>query len=175
MLNYATRLPPGKPVELVDDNLIRKVARTQDKDTYLFIKRIIQHFINYPDPIVVPIYSFQELGRDKDKHYVYAYIMERCGVLSTGERALVNTVGDLWDSHHERACEQDDPALLSYKQRYPILFEFLKTVVEQKRYMDLHSGNVMMSPEETYCLIDIEGFLKWPLNDPSNSWISKEE
>lgn len=175
MIHYATRLPPGKPVELVDDNLIRKVVRTVDKEVYTFRKRIVKHFINYPDPLVVPVYSFQELARDRDGHYVYAYIMERCGILTTEERALINTVGDLWDSHYERTCQQPDPVLLSYKERMPVLFDWLKTVVEQNRYMDLHSGNVMMLPEETYCLVDLEGFVKWPLNDPTNDWISKED
>lgn len=175
MIHYATRLPPGKPVELLDDYLVRKTARVLEQETYRFYRRIINHFINYPDPMVVPVYSFLEMGKDKEKHYVYSYIMERCGVLSTGERALINTVGDLWDTHQTRACQQNDPELLSRKEQFPVLFEFLKTVVEQDRYMDLHSGNVMMSPEGTYCLIDLEGFLKWPINDPSNDWISKEE
>jgi hypothetical protein len=167
-MRYATRLPPGKPVELLDDNLVRKTGRIYEEKNYLLTKKVIEFFIKHPDPLVVPIYQFSELGRDKDKHYTYSYIMERCGILSADERALVDVVGDLWDNHGARACAQEDPALLSYKEKLPTLFEFLKTVVEQDRYMDLHSGNVMMLPGETYCLVDVEGFVR----NYSNDWIS---
>jgi hypothetical protein len=173
MLKYATRLPPGKPVELLDDNLIRKTGSWIEKDMFLFQKRVINHFIKHPDPLVVPVYQFTELGRDRHKQYTYSYIMERCGILNVDERAFVDYVGDLWDKHCDRACAQPDPALLSYQKKFPALFDFLKTVVEQNRYMDLHSGNVMMS-QDGYCLVDLEGFMKWPLNSASHNWISEE-
>ncbi len=174
MLRYATRLPPGKPVELLDDNLIRKTGFWSTETAYLLQKKIIKHFIKYPDPMVVPVYQYSELGRDRFKNYTYSYIMERCGILTSDERMFVDCVGDLWEKHGPRACVQPDPALLSYQEKFPALFEFLTTVVEQERYMDLHSGNVMMS-EDGYCLVDLEGFVRLPKDGVCNNWISEEE
>jgi len=173
VINYATRLPPGKEVELLDSGLIRKTERWCEKDNYDFMKSVINHFIKYQDPMVVQVFAFRELGRDRSNHYVYSYDMERCGILSTQERALINTVGDLWDKFQRAACERGAHELESYRRQLPKLYEFLSTVIEQDRYLDLHSGNVMMSPEGNYVLIDLEGFLRYPLNRRSNDWILK--
>lgn len=172
MIKYATRLPPGKGVELLDNGLVRKTEHRGFKEAYQFMVNLINHFISHPDPLVVRVHELHILPAWHGMP-TYAYDMDQCGILSADERAFINRVGALWDEHQTRACQQDDPGLLYYKASFPKLFEFLKTVVEQDRYLDLHSGNVMMNPDGDYCLIDLEGFLKFPLERSSNDWVLK--
>jgi hypothetical protein len=60
-------------------------------------------------------------------------------------------------------------------ENYPQLMEFLDKVTTLGRYHDLHSGNVMRTPDADYCLIDLEGFTQTPINIPANDWIIREQ
>jgi len=61
--------------------------------------------------LIVPVYDMYELPRDKNVHYILAYEMERCGLLSVEEKVFVNAVGYLWNEYKREACQQDDPEL----------------------------------------------------------------
>jgi hypothetical protein len=184
MIQYATRLPPGKPVELLDNNLIRKTYTGSEK-WFEYMDALIKHFINNPDPLVVPIYNYQVLSKRRDcfyrTEYTYCYDMMRCGILSVDERWCVDHIGNLWNKFNKKACDQKTDGIALCKKQFPKLFEFLKTVVEQNRYFDLHSENVMMDEDRNYVLVDLESFIKTPLESfiktplelECNNWITR--
>lgn len=172
MIKYASRLPPGTNIKLLDDNLtICKIVNCPEKKTLHFMKAIIEHFINHPDPMVVPVFSFKVIRESKLRGNIYAYTMMRLGILSDEEKELIDFVGDLHDSYGAGACLQE--RYYPGKDNCPELFNFLKTVVEQQRYWDIHSGNILMDHDGNYRLIDLEGFLRTPLELSINDWISK--
>jgi len=170
MIRYATRLPPGKPVELISDSIIRKTEHFGMQESATMMEAILKHFITHPDPMVVQVYNYDIINYKKHD-YVISYDMMRCGLLEPDEKDLVNRVGDLWDRFGTKACCQDDNQLNVGKQNFPELFSFLKKVVEQGRYLDLHSGNVMRDIDENYVLIDLEGFIRFPFSDHRNDWM----
>lgn len=172
MIEYAERLPPGKSIKLLDDNTIRKTTQCSEKKTLVFMEAIIKHFIVNPHPMVVPLYSFQIISKSFFKNNTYSYTMMRLGILSNHEKDLIDFVGDMHDSYGAGACLQH--IIYPGAGRYPELFEFLKTIVEQQRYWDIHSGNIMMDPFGKYRIIDIEGFIKTPLVLSENDWISRD-
>lgn len=189
MIKYATRLPPGKPVKLLKNDIVRKTVRTSLPSTLAFIEAVVKHFIAYPDPMVVPVYTFKILpskGVSKYDHS-YQYDMMRLGLLSQEERNLIDYAGDLQDSYgvdtfrslatialqgnvyqRERAMK-----VAGSQQDYPVLFQFLKTLIEQDRYHDTHSGNIMMDMESNYRVLDLEGYIWQPLDDSRNDWIKR--
>ena len=174
MIKYANRLPPGKDVILLDDGeTIRKTARCNEEKTIIFMENLVKHFIDYPDPTVVPVYRFETIKRTRHE-YIYSYDMMRLGILSEKERDLIDLVGDLHDSHGPDACVLDH---VIYPERieFPELFSFLKFITQQQRYWDIHSGNILMDPDGNYRLVDLEGFLRTPLELDCNNWISREE
>jgi hypothetical protein len=174
MIKYATRLPPGKSVQLLDDGeTIRKIAQCSELKTLEFMKAVTCHFIDYPDPMVVPVYRFEILEK-KRGNYVYSYDMMRLGILSEVERDLIDRIGDLHDSYGGDACYREGE-LYSGCYEYPELFNFLKLITRQQRYWDIHSGNILMDPDGQYRLIDLEGFLRTPLGQSCNNWISRSD
>jgi hypothetical protein len=182
MIKYATRLPPGKSVQLLNDGVIRKIEHCSMEKTMEFMEALIKHFIAYPDPMVVPIYDFQTLTRKRNE-YSYSYDMMRLGILTSEERRFIDLVGDMTDKYGKDAfmyeasdylTSQHDYDLNRGNLEFPKLYDFLKTVVELDRYHDIHSGNILMDLEENYRLIDLEGFQVTPLSDPRNDWISRE-
>lgn len=152
-------------IELINDVTIKKTVLYPSEKSLAFMKAIVEHFIKYPDPMVVPLYSFEVYKN------TYSYTMMRLGILSEKEKELIDFVGDMQDSYGAGACLQNKP--YPYSEEYPKLFEFLKTVTLQHRYWDIQSGNILMDPIGNYRLIDIEGFLNTPLNQSSNDWISR--
>lgn len=172
MIKYANRLPPGKGVQLLEDGeTIRKTAHCSELKTLEFMEAIANHFIAYPDPMVVPVYRFEVIHKTRHES-VYSYDMMRLGILSETERDLIDRVGDLHDSYGRDACFREHE-MYSGRHEYPMLFEFLKIVTQQQRYWDIHSGNILMDPEGNYRLIDLEGFLHTPLDRTGNEWISR--
>lgn len=169
MIKYATRLPPGKGVSLLENGNILKTAHFNMERTYLFMDVLIKHFMRHPDPLVVPVLAYQKLDA-----YSYSYEMERMGILEKEERSLVDHLGNLVYRHGRNAWQEAEPDFHVWTRHHVKLAEFLKTVVEQSRYHDLHSGNVMMDTECNYRLVDLEGFLKTPLELSENDWITRE-
>lgn len=165
MIRYATRLPPGKPVELLDNGNVRKTG-TALNDIYMgLITTLLDKVIKEKPIHVVPVLAYKVLD---SRHYQYE--MQRCGLLTPSERELINTVGNLHDRHGILACEQDMFDLHFYSKQHPKLFEFLKMIVMDDKYWDIHSGNILMNEDREYCLIDLEGFIKAPI-ELHNDWI----
>lgn len=175
MIKYADRIY-DYDIELINDSTVRKTARCSQEDTFLFMGNLLHHFINNPDPLVVPIYNTKVISSDQSNYnYSYTYDMMRLGVISKTEKDIINEIGFLWDYHKKEAynniynSKQVD-FLLENQKVYPKLFAFLKQVVEQNRYHDLHGGNIMLDLNEDYRLIDLEGFTNSPID---NNWITK--
>ena len=171
MIKYAESLSSDKSIKLLDKITIKKTVRYQAKKTLDFMKAIIEHFIKHPDPLVVPVYSFEVIKESELGNNTYAYTMMRLGILSETEKQLIDFVGDLHDSYGAGACLQE--MFYHGQDKQPELFSFLKAVVDQQRYWDIHSGNILMDPDGNYRLIDIEGFIKTPLILNCNDWISR--
>lgn len=178
MIRYATRLPPGKPVQLISDGIIRKIERCSMEKSMIFMEALINHFIEWPDPMVVPVYNFKVLS-NKRNDYAYQYDMMRLGILTQEERNLIDHIGDLCDRRGMDAFDEPSPkeeygtTLTQGEREFPQLFLFLKEVVRLNRYHDIHSGNILMDMDGDYRIIDLEGFLRTPLELPENDWISR--
>lgn len=164
MIKYADE-PLGHNIELINNTIVQKTVALPSEKAIVFMKAIVEHFIRNPDPMVVPLYSFNIFKK------TYSYTMMRLGILSKKEEELIDFVGDMQDSYGAGACLQNKPYPNS--EEYPELFDFLKTVTLQQRYWDIQSGNILMDSDGHYRLIDIEGFLNTPLDQSSNDWISR--
>lgn len=169
MIKYATRLPPGKGVELLENGNIRKIFHFNMERTFVFMDALVKHFIRNPDPMVVNVFNYTVID-----NYSYSYDMERLGLLSAEEREIVDIAGDWYDKHGSDAYEFLLNDVKIQFQGNEKLLNFLKLVIEQNRYHDLHSGNVMMDINGDYKLIDLEGFLKTPLSLKENDWITRD-
>jgi len=164
MLNYATRFPPGAPVELLENNLVRKKFTTSSPDYMNVLVKLFNYLSLNPDPKVVPFYNFQfsttrnEYPYPYDRYiYSYQYDMLRCGLLPKEERDFIEWVGNRHEAdgidclhHHE---------VNTKKHSFPKLFKFLEEVITENRYWDIHSGNIMFNEDWDYVLIDLEGFV----------------
>ena len=53
MIRYATRMPPGKPVKLLSDSVVRKTAACSRNDTMEFMSALINIFANKLQPTMV--------------------------------------------------------------------------------------------------------------------------
>jgi hypothetical protein len=179
MIKYAHRLPPGKPVKVLSDGVIRKTVVQAMPQIMAFMQRLCNHFISYPDPLVVPVYSFKILEDRKNYYCTYSYDMMRLGILSPDERRLIDRIGDLTDFHGKNSFLflNQDLSVLDIKKElnnYPKLSLFLKTVVEDNKYFDVHSGNILMDFEGQYRLVDLEGFYRSEYYKTNYDWITNE-
>lgn len=168
MLKFSKSLPYG--LEILDDNItVRKTATCSEYKTFYFMEKLISHFTNNPDPTVVTVSNFKILQEKREQYnYKYSYDMKRLGLLSIKEKELIDFVGDMYDMHNVRACEIS--CNYPHRSEFLELFSFLHTITSQGRYWDIHSGNIMKD-EYGYKLVDLEGFLMTPLEQPKNDWI----
>lgn len=173
MIRYANRLPPGCKL-LEDGKTVRKTALCSEQHTLEFMEVLVNHFIRYPDPLVVPVFHFEVLANSRNNQS-YFYDMQRLGMLSLQEKDLVDRIGDLTDKHGPDAMSIPWLPLELYPERHsqPELFSYLQQVVRLNRYHDLHSGNVMIDEQESYRLIDLEGFSMYSLDHSANDWITR--
>lgn len=172
MIRYASRLPPGRGCQILEDNqTVRKTVQCSEEYTLLFMEALVNHFIRQPDPLVVPVYRFEVLEKSRYK-YCYSYDMQLLGMLSEEEKQFVDRVGDLYDKHGADALSIPYE-LYPEKRSLPQFFSYLKQVVELDRYHDLHSGNIMIDLDENYRIIDLEGFHYYTLNNSANDWITR--
>jgi hypothetical protein len=156
-----------------DKTRVRKEASFSTRECYLHTKAVINHFIRNPDPMVVPIYSFEEIEATTDNQYGtyrYAYTMKRLGMLDSDERRIIDEF-HAWDSEVDRD-HHSEWFRLGWKQ-YPTLMDFMNVVHRQKRYRDLHGGNFLKDENNDYKIIDLEGFSTYPLDQAINDWITR--
>lgn len=171
MIKYSNyKLPHG--LEYVGDGFtIRKTAHCSGKGTLEFMRTLCQHLIAHPDPMIVPVYSFEYLGQRAEHEYAYTYDMQRLGEISQEENNLIWQVGDAWRDgisnparHHSLHWAWD---------KYPKLMSYLEEMIKLDRYHDLHGENILLDENAEYKIIDIEGFLNAPLSLPENDWITR--
>lgn len=176
-MEYAKYLPSH--IVLVNDKVVRKIANTINHEVIEFVEGLARHFIASSDSMVVPIYNF-EYSFKKDAYgyeaYHYTYEMARLGKLSEIEQSVIDTVGDGHSVGITKPCALGRNAACQKHldeawEHYPKIMDFLGQVIEQRRYVDLHGGNIMVDENGDYKLIDIEGFMKYPLIGAHNEWI----
>lgn len=157
MLKYSENLPFG--LELIGDSVVKKTGQFNRESSLHQMKRIVNHFIHNPDPLVVPVYEW--FGDDKKSagYYEYSYTMKRLFILSQEEKAIV-------DCSYYFYKEINLPSKYSVniieqaKINHPELIKFCKQVVTEERYWDFHMGNVLKDELGDYKLIDLEGFAR---------------
>ncbi len=180
MIKYATKLPQSTDdwgITLINNNLIRKKAICHTKDVMEYIEYILKYFIKNRDKLVVPIYNYKIFKHDKI--YSYSYDMMRCGILTKSERNFIDSVGALLHSNYDSNENFDSKFIFSNKnifeksEQHPELTTFLKTVIDQNLYYDYHSGNIMLNEDGQYVLIDLEGFIRYPIKDNKQIWLTK--
>jgi len=176
MIKYATNLPAGSPLEILPNNLVRKTWTTYNKEWFDYMEALINHFINHPNPKVVPVYNFfsyldgEMLSK---KSYSYSYDMMRCGILPQEDRRLIDLMGDLNERHGQGYQYLENDIVVPLAESNKKLYNFMMEVILENEYWDIHSGNILMNEDGDYCLIDLEGFMRLPLNDPRNNWITR--
>jgi hypothetical protein len=161
-------VPLFRGISLDSDSVVRKTWISSSKEYAKEVGQVVNYFIRNPDPLVVPVYDWQYFGRS-DYGYKYSYSMMRMGALTREEKQIINAAGDhkkdfLMDPF--QTCADDHCEGLTTD--YPTLVGYLQSVIQQGRYLDLHSGNIMLDLEENYRLIDLEGFISG--DDKKNLW-----
>lgn len=177
MLKYDENVESRFGIKLVNDQVVRKEYGFSDKESFNLVQRLCNHFINHPDPMVVPVLRFEVL-EDSEKNnqrfgtFKYAYEMKRLFMLSHEEKDIIETC---IRSYFNSSLNKDNPdarVQLAWKNNSKLV-EFMKTVLEQGRYNDLHSGNFLKDENEDYKIIDLEGFMRYPANGQQNDWIDQ--
>jgi hypothetical protein len=161
MIKYEYSLPFG--LELIDDFTVKKMGRYSLIESIKQFEIIINHFINHPDPLVVPIYSYQYISGNNKSFYIYSYTMKRLGLLSEEEKKIISLC--------IRSKLDTDKDFCRLKEEYSSLIHFMDQVLTQNRYVDLHNRNFLKDEEGNYKIIDIEGFLKYPVDYRNLDWI----
>lgn len=169
MIKYPHNLPIA--LEYVGRDIIRKNGLGSSYRFVEYVGAICKSLIKNPDPLVVPIYDFQELGRTPGGAFAYSYDMMALGVLRQSEKDIINTAINRWDRTYLLPSKDRDHSILECWHENRPLMRFLEKVFAENRYRDLHDGNIMIDLEENYRLIDIEGFLFYPLDDRALDWV----
>jgi hypothetical protein len=170
MLNYNNNLPYG--LKLIGYDVVRKYAQVSSKDAYDFIKTLAARQINRPDPTIVPVYKFRNIGFNRGT-YKYYYEMMRLGMISKEEKEIINCAGNECDCGRFNIANSNHATLVNGRKSYPSLVRFLEEITFQNRYWDLHSGNILIDEDRNYRLIDLEGFIKLPFKDKKNDWLTQ--
>lgn len=163
MIRYSTRLPTNSGLTLVSDLVVRKTSQYYSIIARNYIRDVVHYFEKNPCSYVVKAWNYKELPINKSNHYTYSYDMERLGLISSEEKNIIAII-----------VKYENVSLSSYPQywsSHPSLMGFLQTVIEDGKYDDLHDGNVMIDTQENYRLIDLEGFIKYPLDTFKNDWL----
>jgi hypothetical protein len=169
-MRYARLNYPG--LKLVNDHVVRKTVHFTTRDAFLFMQAVIKHFIKHPDPMVVPIHRYDVIQATLDNVYgtfSYSYDMQRLGMLNEDEKEIIESAYYIRYSpevKHEKVIEMG-------KKDYPKLVKFITRVLDENRYHDTHCGNFLKDENENYRIIDLEGYIKYPLNALENQWITR--
>lgn len=170
-IKYSHLLP--QHIELIDDITVRKTGLASSDNALKYYQAVVNHFINYPDPMVVPVSNFQNYGKQSNGCYQYSYDMMRMYILSEEEKNIIRDYYFDYDIQdlviYQGVTRSRDLDIKNYSD----IFSFLKKVYIDDRYNDLHNGNIMRNEIGDYRLIDLEGFscYEFDLTDPSNAWI----
>lgn len=165
MRKYISNYPYG--IEQVSINRIKKTSAFGDFSNLQMFEKVINHFINHPNEMVVPVYNYIYYGYNSD--HKYSYEMDMLLPLNYEEKDIIDTFADSlsWNfdtckyyySFEEVLTQNNRMQTIVSKQKdYSDLFTFIKQVVDNAMYIDLHGGNIMIDTNDQYKLIDIEGF-----------------
>lgn len=175
MIKYATNLPYG--IELVNDSILRKTSHCGSAEMLTTIRSLVNHFIKYPDPLVVPVYDWQENGAPDNGIYTYSYTMKRMALLSNEERHVVYLCCLLFDRpddiYRNDFRKRASNSLVEYQKTYSELISFMQKAIVEKQYHDNHTGNFMKDELGDYHIIDIEGFVSYPSDIKKLRWINE--
>lgn len=155
MITYAHKLPYG--LQIIDDKTVKKTSQYSLFESVQQSEKVINHFINHPHSMVVPVYSYEYLGQDDRKFFTYSYSMKRLAILSDEERQII---------HHCLCYRNQVTAILELGQQYyPDLIKFMNTILDNDMYYDRHPGNFLKDEVGDYKIIDLEGFLSFPVDN----------
>ena len=176
MLRYDETVDRLYGITLSSDQVVRKEYSFSDFEGFKLIKRLVNHFIKHPDPMVVPVFKFETLiekfdvGSTTFGTFSYAYEMKRLFMLDHTEKDIISTC---IRKYKPTTRDDPDPRIQRAWRENQNLVEFMNTVLGQGRYNDLHSGNFLKDENEEYKIIDLEGFMKYPADGETNNWITK--
>jgi hypothetical protein len=170
MRTYPSHLPYG--LEYVDRHTIRKTATLSRLENVKFLEILCNHLILHPDPEIVPVFDFKYIG-PKYGSYEYSYDMRALMTLSPSEKRLVNRADSQYDRYGILPSQSDDEVIVKGWSEWLPLMQFIEKWMVLKRHRDIHDGNIMIDEEDNYLLVDLEGFIHSPLEDPVNSWITR--
>lgn len=178
MLKYDENVESRYGIKLTNDQVVRKEYAFGDRESFELIRRLCNHFINNPDPMVVPVLSFEVLEEtttnEKERWgtFKYAYEMKRLFMLTSDEKTIIETCIRRFWSSRDLKTDPDVKMEMARKENLKLV-EFMDAVLRQGRYSDLHSGNFLKDENEDYKIIDLEGFMKYPADGAVNDWITK--
>jgi hypothetical protein len=177
MLKYDENVEHGRyGIKLASDQVIRKEYGFGDKESFELIQRLCNHFINHPDPMVVPVLKFETLEEPKEGRFgtfKYAYEMKRLFMLTHEEKDIIETcIRSFFNHSHDLKANPDARMQRAWRDNSKLV-EFMQVVLKQNRYNDLHSGNFLKDENEDYKIIDLEGFMRYPANGTGNDWITQ--
>lgn len=179
MIQYDENLSERYGIKLLDHKTVEKTAQLGNKESWECFLTIIGHFKDNHDPMVVPIYDFEVLKQPEDEtvawgvQYKYRYTMKRLGLLTSGEKQLISDMREVSIYGDKSYGANPSKRLLTSKAEYPELTRFMEVVIAQKRYLDIHDNNFLKDEDESYKVIDLEGFIYTPLNREENNWLKR--
>jgi hypothetical protein len=172
-MQYARLNCPG--LRLVNDHVVRKTVHLTTREAFLFMQAVLKHFITYPDPMVVPVHRYDVIQATLDNVYgtfSYSYDMQRLGMLSENEKEIIESAYYLRHGLTPYALDHEKTIQMGRKH-YPNLVKFITRVLDEDRYRDTHCGNFLKDENQDYRIIDLEGYMRYPLDSPENQWIAR--
>jgi hypothetical protein len=175
MVRYNNNLECYFGISLVDDFTVRKVAMTSTKEYFEAIEACCKFIMRNPDPMIVPVLNFQSLEvpvlGSLYGTYKYQYDMKRLAMLEREEKDLIEAMmREYWSHTLDRTKNAE---VLRGQVIHPKLFLFIKKLIATNRYGDLHSGNIMKDEFCNFQVIDLEGFITYPIRGPQNDWFRR--
>lgn len=156
MLCYRENFPYGLyGLSLINDSTIEKTAHCEPSSIGL-IESLVNYLINYPDPMIVPVYSFQRISERKGT-VKYRYTMKRLYELTKEERTAIEMMSGHWDDY---VCCIHNKYIDSWSESLPHLTKFVRNLSNRRIYWDFHEGNILKDEDENYRVIDLEGLAK---------------
>ena len=163
-MKYDDNVEQRYGIKLVNDRVVRKEAQFSTRESFEWIRGLVLHLLANPNPMVVPLYRFEVMEETPSKNnshwgtYRYAYEMMRLPMLSREEKSLITAM-------IQRKYQLDnysDPVIKDGQRDLPELFAFMKRVLDDGYYTDLHDNNFLKDEEGNYRIIDLEGFGSYP-------------
>lgn len=135
---------------------VRKTEEVYDSNFVCKLERFVKGLIKKPNPMIVEMYNFKKSTPFEGpfgKIYSYSYDMKKLKKLSEVESDIVDKYCDM--SIYSSVDLSD--IHVKNGDKYPKLVSFVKKVIKQDKYHDLHGGNIMLD-NGNYKLIDLESF-----------------